>query len=89
MASWEAGIRDRDASWTVVQSAEDDLSGGQKMYRLPDGSYLCQGYAPTKHTVSVQVTAKVPSITAIRLEQLNDPNLPLGGPGGSIRGLRR
>jgi hypothetical protein len=86
MASWEAGIRDRDASWTVVQSAEDDLSGGQKMYRLPDGSYLCQGYAPTKHTVSVQVTAKVPSITAIRLEQLNDPNLPLGGPGRSIQG---
>lgn len=86
MSSWEAGIRDRDASWTVVQSAEDDLSGGQKMYRLSDGSYLCQGYAPTKHSVTIQVMAKVPSITAIRLEQLNDPNLPLGGPGRSIQG---
>ncbi|MCA9010555.1 MAG: PSD1 domain-containing protein [Planctomycetaceae bacterium] len=86
MGVWEAQVRERDALWTVVQSVEDDLSGGQKMYRMPDGSYLCQGYAPTKHTVTIQVTAKVPAITAIRLEQLNDPNLPLGGPGRSIQG---
>jgi mono/diheme cytochrome c family protein len=86
MAAWEARVREREARWKVVQSAEDDLSGGQKMYRLPDGSYLCQGYAPTKHTVTVQVTVKLPAINAIRLEQLNDPNLPLGGPGRSIQG---
>ena len=86
LAAWEAAVRNRQASWTVVQTEQDDLSGGQKMYRMKDGSFLCQGYAPTKHTVSIQVTATLPTITAFRLEQLNDPNLPLGGPGRSIQG---
>jgi mono/diheme cytochrome c family protein len=86
MAAWEETVRSDQPEWTTIQSAEDDLSGGQKMYRLKDGSYLCQGYAPTKHTVVVSAVTTVPSITAFRLEQLNDPNLPLGGPGRSILG---
>ncbi|MEZ6122347.1 MAG: PSD1 and planctomycete cytochrome C domain-containing protein [Planctomycetaceae bacterium] len=84
--AWESHVIEREALWTVVQSAEDDLSGGQKMYRMPDGSYLCQGYAPTKHTVTIQITTDLPKITAMRLEQLKDPNLPFGGPGRSIQG---
>ncbi len=86
LAAWEESVRARQPGWTVVQTAEDDPSGGQKMYRMKDGSFLCQGYAPTKHTVSVQITTRVPAITAFRLEQLNDPNLPLGGPGRSLFG---
>lgn len=86
LAAWEETVRGDQPDWTVVQSAEDDLSGGQKMYRLPDGSYLCQGYAPTKHTVVVTVVSRQPKITGFRLEQLNDPNLPLSGPGRSIYG---
>ena len=30
--------------------------------------------------------SKLPKITAVRLELLNDPNLPHGGPGRSIYG---
>ena len=45
-----------------------------------------QGYAPTKHTVEMSVKTDVAPITAFRLELLNDPNLPLGGPGRSIKG---
>jgi len=88
MARWEAEAQGwlSRGFWTTLQSPEDDLSGGQKMYRLKDGSYLCQGYSPTKHTVTVTVTTKLQGITAFRLEQLNDPNLPLGGPGRSIKG---
>ena len=86
LSRWEATVTNNQPEWTIVQSAEDDPSGGQKMYRLSDGSYLCQGYAPTKHDVVVNVTTPVQNITAFRLEQLNDPNLPLGGPGRSIKG---
>jgi hypothetical protein len=86
MARWEETVRNDQPEWTVIQAAEDDTSGGQKMYRLKDGSYLCQGYAPTRHSVVVSATTGVPNVTAIRLEQLNDPNLPLTGPGRSIRG---
>ena len=86
LARWEQTVAGNQPAWTIVQAAEDDTSGGQKMYRLADGSYLCQGYAPTKHDVVVNVTTQVQNITAFRLEQLNDPNLPLGGPGRSIKG---
>jgi len=85
LARWESSVASQP-EWTVIQSGEDDLSGGQKLYRLKDGSYLCQGYAPTKHDVTVTATTQVQGITGFRLEQLNDPNLPLGGPGRSIKG---
>ncbi|HLJ10004.1 MAG TPA: PSD1 and planctomycete cytochrome C domain-containing protein [Planctomycetaceae bacterium] len=86
LAQWEASVAGNQPEWAVIQAAEDDLSGGQKMYRMKDGSYLCQGYAPTKHDVVLNLTTSVQNITAFRLEQLNDPNLPLGGPGRSIKG---
>jgi hypothetical protein len=86
MAHWEASVADNQPEWTVIQASEDDPSGGQKMYRLKDGSYLCAGYAPTKHDVVVNITTPVQNITAFRLEELNDPNLPLGGPGRSLKG---
>ena len=53
---------------------------------MKDGSLLAQGYAPTKHRVKLTVKTDVRNITAFRLEMLNDPNLPLGGPGRSIKG---
>jgi mono/diheme cytochrome c family protein len=86
MARWEESVAANQPEWTIIQSSEDDPSGGQKMYRIKDGSYLCAGYAPTKHDVTVNITTQLQNITAIRLEQLNDPNLPLGGPGRSIKG---
>ncbi len=86
LAHWEESVVNNQPEWTIIQSAEDDTSGGQKMYRLKDGSYLCAGYAPTKHDVVVNITTQVQNITGFRLEQFNDPNLPLGGPGRSIKG---
>src|SRR5262249_19833294 len=50
-------------------------------------SILAAGYAPTKHTTEFIAKTDMKNITAVRLELLNDPNLPLGGPGRSIFGL--
>ncbi|MBS0262878.1 MAG: PSD1 domain-containing protein [Planctomycetes bacterium] len=86
LSAWEASVTGNQPAWTTIQAAEDDTSGGQKMYRMSDGSYLCQGYAPTKHDVVVTARTSLQNLTAIRLELLNDPNLPLGGPGRSIKG---
>jgi hypothetical protein len=54
---------------------------------MDDGSLLESGYAPTKHKVKL-TSAKIEGapITAVRLDLMNDPNLPLGGPGRSIKG---
>ncbi len=86
MASWEETVRGDQPDWRVVRP-ELDASGGQKHDLLDDGSILAAGYAPTKHTTEFTATTDLDSVTAVRLELLNDPNLPLGGPGRSIEGL--
>ena len=85
MAAWEETAKSDQPEWRIV-CPEPDVSGGQKHYVLKDGSILAQGYAPTKHTTEFVVKSDLENITAVRLELLNDPNLPLGGPGRSIFG---
>ena len=87
MAKWEEKMKEGQPDWTVVQPVVEDISnGGQKYLPLKDGSFLAQGYAPTKHSVKMTTKTDLQNITAFRLELLNDPNLPLGGPGRSIKG---
>ncbi len=87
MTAWETKVKSGQAAWTVVKPEVDDIStGGQKYLPLKDGSFLAQGYAPTKHRVKMTVKTDVQNITAFQLELLNDPNLPLGGPGRSTKG---
>jgi hypothetical protein len=85
MAAWEESVRNNQPGWTVIRPTEDS-SGGQKHYVLDDSSILAAGYAPTRDTTEFTADAKLPKITAVRLELLNDPNLPHGGPGRSIYG---
>ncbi len=87
MARWEEQAAQNQPEWTVVRPVVEDIStGGQKYLPQPDGSLLAQGYAPTKHRVKMTVKTDAQDITAFRLELLNDPNLPLGGPGRSVKG---
>jgi hypothetical protein len=87
MAAWESSLTEDATEWTIVRP-ELDASGSQKHYLLEDGSVLAAGYAPCTHQTDFTAEVKEPTrITAIRLELLNDPNLPHGGPGRSIYGL--
>ena len=87
MAAWEKPVSTGEPEWVVVQPHVDEEStGGQKYLPIEDGSFLAQGYAPTKHTVEMSVKTTIAPIRAVRLELLNDPNLPLSGPGRSIKG---
>ena len=54
---------------------------------LEDGSLLAGGYAPTHLALKLTVGTEVQDITAFRLELMTDPNLPLGGPGRSLKGM--
>lgn len=88
MAAWEKSLA-AQPDWKTLEFDIDDIStGGQKYQAMGDGSYLAGGYAPTKHRVKMTVKAApaLQEITAFRLELLNDPNLPLNGPGRSILG---
>jgi hypothetical protein len=87
MTEWEAKAKENQPDWTVLQpEVEGESTGGQRYLSKPDGSFLAQGYAPTKHTVRMKAKLNEKGITAFRLELLNDPNLPRGGPGRSIQG---
>ncbi|HEX2524023.1 MAG TPA: DUF1553 domain-containing protein, partial [Terriglobia bacterium] len=87
MAQWEGQVTANQPEWVVVRPEVEDISnGGQKYLPLKDGSFLASGYAPTKHRVKMSVKTDLQNITAFRLELLNDPNLPLGGPGRSLKG---
>ncbi|HYO81927.1 MAG TPA: DUF1549 domain-containing protein, partial [Bryobacteraceae bacterium] len=74
-------------NWTVIRAEVDDIStGGQKYLPLEDGSLLAAGYAPTKHRVKLTVKTDLRDIRAFRLDLLNHDDLPLGGPGRSLKG---
>jgi mono/diheme cytochrome c family protein len=86
MAQWEKSLRATTA-WEIVKPEVDDIStGGQKYLMQGDSSMVAAGYAPTKHRAKFTFTPKAAKVSSFRLELLNDPNLPLGGPGRSIKG---
>jgi hypothetical protein len=86
MAVWEEGLRkEKLPEWSVVKTHDVDASG-QKYYQLKDGSTLAAGYAPTQHTTELKAEVKPAKIAAIRLELMNDLDLPHAGPGRSIYG---
>lgn len=87
MDAWEDLVTKDQPEWQVVQPIVEDISnGGQRYLAQKDGSYLALGYAPTKHRVRMDLKTNLRNITAFRLELLNDPNLPMNGPGRSMWG---
>jgi len=85
--NWAESVRQEKTSWTVMRPDVDDIStGGQRYLLQEDGSLLAAGYAPTKHTVKLTLKDPPARITAFRLELLNHPDLPMGGPGRSLDG---
>ena len=89
---WQERMREWVSSsakteWTTIRPEVDTITDGGQRYRLlDDGSFLGEGYAPTKHRVKLTTKTDMRGIAAIRLELLLDPNLPRSGPGRSIYG---
>lgn len=86
MTAWEDSVKDNQPQWTILKDLDPQGDMSQRYLPQGDGSYLAQGYAPTKFTQSFVAKTDATGITAFRLELLPDPNLPCGGPGRSIYG---
>ncbi|MEP7273708.1 MAG: PSD1 and planctomycete cytochrome C domain-containing protein, partial [Acidobacteriota bacterium] len=91
-AKWEEAVANNDRAgqqdWIVLKPTVVDMStGGQRYIPIEDGSFLAQGYAPTKHRAKFVVRTDQPRITGFRLELMVDANLPMGGPGRSPKGI--
>ncbi len=87
VSQWEDRVKNDQPEWIIAQPEVDEISSdGQRYMPMQDGSFLTGGYAPVKHRVMMRLKTDVQNISAIRLELLNDLNLPLNGPGRSIKG---
>jgi hypothetical protein len=90
MQAWEDALKTSAVPWQTVRTeVSANNSSGQKHELLEDGSILAAGYAPTLHTTQFTALKPVQAVAAVRLELLNDPSLPLEGPGRSARDSAR
>jgi len=86
VADWEKSLGGKIASWRVLEPQTISAKNGTKLAKQPDGSYLATEKAPEKETYSFSFRARGQRITAVRLEALTDPSLPLNGPGRQDNG---
>ena len=76
-------LPDADVSpgWTILRPDVMTSAAGATLTRLPDGSVLAGGPNPSVDTYLIEATTDLPGITALRLETMTDPSLPVHGPG--------
>ena len=72
--------------WAVLPPKRLAATGGVTLTASPDGSVIASGQNPGETVYTIEGTASLPRITAIRLEALPDPSLPKGGPGRDTYG---
>lgn len=85
VAAWKTQILRDLPQWETV--VPDDLPyEGQKFAILDDGSIISESYAPTKVSNTFSTKTAAEGIRAFRIDALQHPQLPRGGPGRSIYG---
>ncbi|HXD88494.1 MAG TPA: DUF1549 and DUF1553 domain-containing protein, partial [Urbifossiella sp.] len=85
MEKWETEASKSLPQWKTI-AVENAGDNSQRYLPQKDGSILAQGYAPTKFSTLMRGKSPVKRIAALRIELLNDPNLPCNGPGRSFMG---
>ncbi len=83
---WEAEVRRAEADWTVLSPRELKSLGGATLTLLDDRSLLAEGKNPDADTYALRAPCPIPEIRALRLEVLEHPSLPRGGPGRDDEG---
>ncbi len=69
------------ANWTVLDPSSFASLNGTTFSKLGDLSLLAGGATPATDIYTVSAPTSLTGITGIRLEALEDPSLPYGGPG--------
>ncbi|HEY7057224.1 MAG TPA: PSD1 and planctomycete cytochrome C domain-containing protein [Vicinamibacterales bacterium] len=86
-AVWEQAMRlEASTSWKVLTPVSVAATGDVTLTAARDGSVLASGTNPGATVYTVQGSAGLPRITAIRVEALPDASLPKGGPGRDVYG---
>jgi mono/diheme cytochrome c family protein len=84
---WEKNLGPLTAlEWKVLEPINAESTGGVKLVKQSDGSYLATGKNPASATYTVTVKSPLAGITGFRLEALPDKSLPAEGPGRVAHG---
>jgi mono/diheme cytochrome c family protein len=81
VAAWEASLAASATMWEVLDPSEFTSSGGATPEKQSDASILYGGTRPEKDTYTIVAHTSRKGMTAVRLEVLTDPSLPVQGPG--------
>lgn len=81
IAAWEPGFKARLSDpgtvvWLALQPQEVSSSGGAKLTRQGDGSYLASGKNPSHDVYTIKSPLAEGSFSGLLLECLPDPSLP-------------
>jgi uncharacterized membrane protein len=80
-ARWEIQMRNAPAEWSALRPDHYSSAKGATLKLLPDQSILAGGKNPNADSYTIQARTDLTGITGVRIEVLNDPSLPNGGPG--------
>ncbi len=83
-AAWEK--EQQPVAWTPLEVFSAQSAGGATLAREADGAIVARGASPVTDQYTVVAGTALAGITAFRLEVLNDPSLPVGGPGRAENG---
>ena len=78
---WEADLAHADSHWAVLRPSRVESKRGSTLSVLDDASVLASGKNPDTDIYTVVARLDQTRITGVRLEVLDDPSLPHGGPG--------
>lgn len=80
--AWERQVAKRPAArWTVLEPSAVRTEKGTVLNALSDHSLILDFTVPPNDTYHIEADVPASEITAIRLEALTHPSLPLSGPG--------
>jgi mono/diheme cytochrome c family protein len=80
-AAWEQAVLADEDGWKVLDVTDAKSDNGSDLIEQDDHSIVAAGPCPDKEVYTVTATVSSDSVTALRLEVMTDPSLPLGGPG--------
>ncbi|MFM8282755.1 MAG: PSD1 and planctomycete cytochrome C domain-containing protein [Planctomycetaceae bacterium] len=84
VSDWEAaGPR---STWRTLPLTSYVSAFGAELVRQDDGSIVSRGVAPDRDVVTLSVAGPLPPITALRIDVMTDPSLPMTGPGRAPNG---
>jgi mono/diheme cytochrome c family protein len=85
-SKWEEEMKRTDADWAVLHPSRYTSAGGATLTLKDDQSILAGGKNPEADSYSLEAQTDRTGIDGVRIEVLNDPSLPQGGPGRDPEG---